>query len=448
MSRLQLDRLGPLVDFADPYPRSGFVTDMVGLVIEAYCPKAQIGSVCHIHSEQQRDPIEAEVVGFREDKVLLMPLDELKGLRKGSRVELVKSAATVKLGPELIGRVLDGRGRPIDDLPAPQCDEEFFLYSKPLNPMRRDRIKEPLDLGVRSINSLVTVGKGMRFAVMAGSGVGKSVLLGMMARCSSAQVNVIAMVGERGREVREFIEESLGPEGLSRSIVVVATSDSPALVRMRAAFVATTIAEYFRSLGQDVLLMMDSVTRFAMAQREVGLSIGEPPTTKGYPPSVFSLMPKLFERVGGLKSGGSITGIYTVLTEADDINDVIGDTVRSIVDGHLVLSRKLAAKNHFPAIDIPQSTSRVMPQVVEPSQMEWAAKVRTILANYAEAEDLINIGAYVKGSNPQIDEALKYIEPVRSFLRQPMSDSIDFSQSTKQLQGIFQEQKQAKGGAR
>jgi flagellum-specific ATP synthase len=434
------------MDFANPYPKSGFVTDLVGLVIEAHCPQAQVGSVCHIESTGGDQPIEAEVVGFRDDKVLLMPLDELKGLRRGAKVKILKSAATLKVGPELIGRVLDGRGRPIDSLPEPHCEEEFFLYSKPLNPMKRDRIQEPLDLGVQSINTLVTVGKGMRFAVMAGSGVGKSVLLGMMAKCSSAQVNVIAMVGERGREVREFIEESLGEEGMSRSIVVVATSDSPALVRMRAAFVATTIAEYFRSLGQDVLLMMDSVTRFAMAQREVGLSIGEPPTTKGYPPSVFSLLPRLFERVGGLSSGGSITGIYTVLTEADDVNDVIGDTVRSIVDGHLVLSRKLAAKNHFPAIDISNSTSRVMSQVVSPEHMEMASRVRTILASYGEAEDLINIGAYVKGSNAQIDDALKYIEPIRGFLRQPMSGRIDLQTSLQSLQKILKLNEKSVGG--
>jgi flagellum-specific ATP synthase len=294
-----------------------------------------------------------------------------------------------------------------------------------------------LDLGVRAINSLVSVGKGQRLAIMAGSGVGKSVLLGMMAKSSTADVNVFAMVGERGREVREFIEEILGEEGMKRSVVVCATSDMPPLIRMRASYVATTIAEYFRSQSADVLLMMDSVTRFAMAQREVGLAAGEPPTTKGYPPSVLTLLPQLFERAGSLVSGGSITGIYTVLVDGDDINDPIGDAVRSIVDGHIVLSRKLASRNHFPAIDVLNSTSRVMPQLVRPEQMKMAGKLRSVLAAYNEAEDLINIGAYMKGSNKSIDEAIQLIEPARQFLQQSSGERVSFQDGWAQLQKIL-----------
>ncbi|TVQ78251.1 MAG: FliI/YscN family ATPase [Bradymonadales bacterium] len=439
MSDLHLNRFGPIVDLADPYPKLGFVTDVVGLVIEAYCPSAQVGSVFQIETENRSSWIEAEVVGFRLDKTLLMPLDEMKGLRRGAKLRQLRKAATLRVGPELMGRVLDGRGRPLDGKPDAQCEEEFYLYSSPINPLRRSRIQEPLDLGIRAINSMISVGKGMRLGIMAGSGVGKSVLLGMMAKSSSAHVNVIGMVGERGRELREFVEEVLGEEGMARSIVVCATSDMPALVRMRAAFVATTIAEYFRSTGKDVLLMMDSVSRFAMAQREVGLSTGEPPTTKGYPPSVFSTLPRIFERVGGLQSGGSITGIYTVLTEGDEVNDVIGDAVRSIVDGHLILSRKLAARGHFPAIDVSNSTSRVMPSITTQEHLGYSARIRKIIASYAEAEDLINIGAYVKGSNPQIDEAIRYIGPIRKFLTQAMDERASFEQSRLEMQRIFAE---------
>lgn len=436
MGRLQLDRWIEPIERAAVFPAAGYVTRSLGLVIEGYCPGAQRGMICEVDSVD--GACLAEVVGFHGSQVILMPLGETKGVGMGSRIRIKERMPTFPCGPELLGRIIDALGNPLDSKPLPEFDERFKIYSRPINPLRRERMKEPFDLGVRAINALTTVGKGQRMAIMAGSGVGKSVLLGMLARSSTADVNVIAMVGERGREVREFIEEILGQKGMERSIIVCATSDMPPLIRMRAAFVATTIAEYFRSLGADVLLMMDSVTRFAMAQREVGLAAGEPPTTKGYPPSVFTMMPQLFERVGALTSGGSITGIYTVLIEGDDINDPIGDAVRSIVDGHLVLSRKLAAMNHYPAIDVMNSTSRVMPQVVSADHIKFAAKLRTILATYSEAEDLINIGAYVKGSNKLIDESIQLIEPVRQFLQQKPTDRVSVQDSFLQLQKILQ----------
>jgi len=437
MSRLALDKYFPLIEDCSPLPLYGTVTDSLGIVIEGYCPNAQLGAVCEITSKDRQNKFLAEVVGFRGDQVILMTLGEARSVGIGSTIRVIRKAATLSVGEELIGRVVDGMGRPLDGLPPPDCYKEFLLYSRPINPLKRSRITTPLDLGVRSINSLLTTGKGQRMAIMAGSGVGKSVLMGMMARSTTADVNVIALVGERGREVREFIEENLGPEGMKRSVVVCATGDFSPLIRMRAAFVATAIAEYFRGLKKDVLLMMDSVTRFAMAQREVGLASGEPPTTKGYPPSVFTLLPKLFERAGSLSSGGSITGIYTVLVEGDDINDPIGDAVRSIVDGHIVLSRKLATLNHFPAVDVSNSTSRVMPDVVTKEHLDLAAHIKSILATYSESEDLINIGAYVKGTNRSIDEAISYIEPIRRFLRQAQAENIDFQTGLNQLKAIF-----------
>ncbi len=432
MSRLQLDRFYQDIESGSEFPISGYVKRSLGLIIEGYCPGARRGMVCQVTSADSS--CDAEVVGFNGEQVILMPLGDAKGVGMGSKIRIKEKVPSFACGPELLGRVVDALGNPLDDKPAPQIEQRFSIYSRPINPLKRERIHQPLDLGVKAINSLITVGKGQRLSIMAGSGVGKSVLLGMLAKSSKADVNVFAMVGERGREVREFIEEILGPEGMERSVVVCATSDMPPLIRMRAAYVATTIAEYFRSLGADVLLMMDSVTRFAMAQREVGLAAGEPPTTKGYPPSVFTMLPQLFERAGSLSSGGSVTGIYTVLVDGDDINDPIGDAVRSIVDGHIALSRKLAAMNHFPAIDILHSTSRVMPQIVSPDQLRFAAKLRTVLAAYSEAEDLINIGAYVKGSNKSIDEAIGLIDGVRQFLRQRSDEKISFEDSMSALQ--------------
>ena len=438
MSRLQLAELANRVEEAFPFPSFGHVTKVLGFVIEGYCPEAVVGGVCEVYSKDQTESFLAEVVGFNDDRTILMPFGEVRGIGMGSLIALREKSATVKLGMQLIGRIIDGLGNPMDGGPELECEEEYSIYASPINPLKRNRIHEPLDVGVRAINSLLTAGKGQRVGIIAGSGVGKSVLLGMMARNTQADVNVIGLIGERGREVREFIERDLGQDGMQRSVLVVAPSDASPVIRMRAVYVAATIAEYFRKHGKDVLFMMDSVTRFAMAQREVGLSAGEPPTTKGYPPSVFTAMPKLFERAGTTSSEGSITGIYTVLVEGDDMNDPIGDAVRSIVDGHILLSRKMAAKNHFPAIDITHSASRVMSDIVPEEHWALASRVRNIISTYQEAEDLINIGAYVKGSNASIDESLLYIDAVNQFLKQPMNQNSDFQTSLAEMKKLFQ----------
>ncbi len=404
---------------------SGKVTRVVGQVITGYLPGASVGSVCAIYPSQGFDKFLAEVVGFNDRNVLLMPLGDMRGVGLGSRIVLERPVATVKVGPQLLGRVIDGLGEPLDGLGPIDSIEESLIYNPVGNPLDREPIHEPVDLGVRAINSLITVGRGQRVAIMAGSGVGKSVLMGMMARNSNADVNVIALIGERGREVKEFIEEILGPEGLARSVVVVATSDQSPLLRMRASYVATTLAEYFCGLGKHVLLMMDSVTRFAMAQREIGLSTGEPPASKGYTPSVFAALPKMLERVGAFAGKGSVTGLYTVLVEGDDMDDPIGDAVRSIVDGHIVLDRKLASRGHFPAIDVLPSTSRVMRNVVSKKFLALARRMRGHLAVYRDAEDLINIGAYKAGSNPEIDEAIRVYPQIVSFLKQDIDESTD-----------------------
>lgn len=437
MSRLALKDYETALKSASPFPTYGHVTNVIGLIIEGYCTDAPIGATCEIYSLDKQSSCLAEVVGFKEDKVLLMLLGELRGLGRGSAIALRRLSATVKVGPQMMGRTLDGLGHPIDGGPELDVDNEFSIYSSPINPLKRTRITETLDLGVRCVNGMLTLGKGQRMGIIACSGVGKSMLLGMMARSTRADVNVIALIGERGREVREFIEKDLGAEGLARSIIICATSDVSPVLRMRAAYVASTIAEYFRKQGADVLFMMDSITRFAMAQREVGLSAGEPPTTRGYPPSVFTKMPQLFERAGNSSSSGSITGIYTVLVEGDDINDPIGDAVRSIVDGHIMLSRKLAAKGHYPAIDVPNSASRVMSDIASPEHKKMSYKIRSIIADYAEAEDLINIGAYVKGSNKAVDEAIQYIDAVRAFLKQPYDEKVTMEQTLQQMAAIF-----------
>jgi flagellum-specific ATP synthase len=407
----------------------GRVTHVTGFLIRGFMPGVSVGSVCEIIPSSGAPNFLAEVVGFHDREVLLMPLGDMHGLGLGSRILAKKTRATVQVGQAQLGRVLNGMGRPIDDKGDLILREEMPLYAEGTNPLTRPPIEESLSLGVRAIDGLITLGKGQRVGIMAGSGVGKSVLLGMMARSSKADVNVIAMVGERGREVREFVEKTLGPEGLKRSIIVVATSDQSPLLRMRAAFVATTIAEYFCSLKKDVLLVMDSVTRFAMAQREIGLNVGEPPATKGYTPSVFSLLPKLLERAGSFENGGSITGIYTVLVEGDDMNDVIGDAVRSIVDGHIVLSRRLSHRGHFPAVDVLQSTSRVMRQVVSAEHMRLATQMRELMSIYKEAEDLINIGAYKSGSNPRIDMAIRMEPMFENFLKQQVEESSSLEES-------------------
>ncbi|MDD5169248.1 MAG: flagellar protein export ATPase FliI [Syntrophales bacterium] len=434
----------PKIDFAgyhhkiarvNPIQVSGKVTEIVGLIVEAKGLAATIGEVCRIaHGSEY---VNAEVVGFRKGSVLLMPLDTAQGLSPGCKVTSMGQQAAVPVGESLLGRVLNGLGQPLDDKPPVKSRDMYPLYAAPLNPLSRARIKKPLDLGIRAINSLLTCGKGQRMGIFAGSGVGKSVLLGQIAKYSRADVNVIGLIGERGREVREFLEKNLGPEGMARSVVVVATSDTHPLIRMRAAYTATAIAEYFRDQGEDVLLMVDSLTRFAMAQREVGLSIGEPPTTRGYTPSVFSLMPRLLERSGALEDSGSITGLYTILVEGDDFNEPVSDTARSILDGHIMLTRDLAAKGHFPAIDILKSISRVMTDIVDRETMEAARLVIQILSVYRKAEDLINIGAYVSGSNPEIDYAINMIGRINSYLRQGMDEYVCFDDAQKELRMLF-----------
>ncbi|PIS10965.1 MAG: flagellum-specific ATP synthase FliI [Bdellovibrio sp. CG10_big_fil_rev_8_21_14_0_10_47_8] len=416
---------------------SGKVTEVTGLMIKGTLPGASLGSLCEVYPSGLEKTFLAEVVGFKGRSVLMMPLSEMRGVGMGARIVLRRQVASIKVSDALLGRVVGGLGKPIDGHGEIEDTVEMPLYSEERNPLQRRPIRNPLDLGVRAINGALTVGQGQRVGIMAGSGVGKSVLLGMMARYTKADVNVIALIGERGREVREFIENDLGPEGLERSVVVCVTSDQSPLLRMRGAFVATAIAEYFSGKGKNVLLMMDSITRFSMAQREIGLSAGEPPASKGYTPSVFSTLPKLLERAGSFENQGSITGLYTVLVEADDMDDPIGDTVRSIVDGHIVLSRSLAQRGHFPAIDILQSASRVMRSVTSADHGRLAQKLRENLATYKEAEDLINIGAYKTGSNPRIDRAVKLIDGINDFLKQRVEDPADFQQGLRQLQSLL-----------
>ncbi|HEY8269493.1 MAG TPA: FliI/YscN family ATPase [Pseudobdellovibrionaceae bacterium] len=435
--QLNLDKYADLLNTIHLTKDSGKVTEVNGMIIKGYLPGASVGSICSITPSDLERSFLAEVVGFKDKHVLMMPLSDMRGVALGSKIVLTRQIATVKAGEELLGRVVDGLGRPLDSLGEFENFKEVRLYNEVRNPLERHPIREPLDIGVRAINATLTTGQGQRIAIMAGSGVGKSVLLGMMARYTSADVNVIALIGERGREVREFIEHDLGAEGMKRSVVVCVTSDQSPLLRMRGAFVATAIAEFFSAKGKNVLLMMDSITRFAMAQREIGLSTGEPPSSKGYTPSVFSTLPKLLERAGSFEGEGSITGFYTTLVDGDDMNDPIGDAVRSIVDGHIVLSRSLAHKGHFPAIDILQSSSRVMKNVSSAEHVKMAQKLREILATYRESEDLINIGAYKAGSNPRIDKAVKLIDGVNQFLKQDVEDRANFNQCLRQMQGLL-----------
>lgn len=422
----------------NPVRVRGKVTRIVGMVIEGHCPRATIGSLCEIMPLDGQDCMLAEVVGFRDQSALLMPLGEMHGLGAGSLIRVLDASAYIQVGPKLLGRVVDAMANPVDGRGPVECTDNCKLYQLPPSPMQRDPINEPLDLGVRCINGMLTCGMGQRMGIMAGSGVGKSVLLGMMARNTQADVNVIALIGERGREVREFIEDDLGEEGLARSVVVTATSDQSPLLRMRGAFIAMAAAEYFCAQGKHVLLLMDSVTRFAMAMREIGLAVGEPPTTKGYTPSVFSRLPKLLERAGNFSGMGSITGLFTVLVEGDDMNEPVADAVRSILDGHIVLSRNIAAKNHYPAIDVLHSSSRVMNRLVDKDHADLSAKIRETMAIYAEQEDLINIGAYQAGSNPKIDMALKYIDPINDFLRQDLAEQATLEQTREEMKNIFQ----------
>jgi flagellum-specific ATP synthase len=411
---------------ARPIAVYGKIVDVVGLTIEATGPPMHIGDLCYIRPHSNGDVIPAEVVGFRGSRILLMPLGNIAGISPDSLLEPTFRPQSVRVGLDLLGRVIGSMGNALDGKAPPSGADQVSLSMTPPSPLTRRRINEALSTGVRSIDGCMTIGKGQRVGILAGSGVGKSKLIGMIARNTSADVNVIALVGERGREVREFIEGDLGPQGLARSVVVVATSDEPALMRIKGALVATAIAEWFRDQGADVLLMMDSVTRFAMAQREVGLAVGEPPTTRGYPPSVYALLPKLLERAG-TSDKGSITGIYSVLVEADDLNDPVGDAVRSILDGHISLSRALASRNHYPAIDVLESISRCMIDVTPDTHRLLAGEIRKILATYRDAEDLINIGAYVEGSNPEIDRAIKLMPSVRRYLQQGLNDAVKFA---------------------
>ena len=415
---------------------NGRVSNIVGLIIESRGPLSPLGGLCEI--ETTGGSILSEVVGVRESIFRLMPLGEPRGVRPGSRVVLRKPISTIPVGDALLGRVIDAMGKPIDSLGPIRAKTEYPLYRETVNPLERRRIREPLDVGIRAINGLITIGKGQRIGIMAGSGVGKSTLMGMMARYTNADVNVIALIGERGREVREFIEKDLGEEGLKRSVVVAVTSDKSPVMRMRGAFAATAIAEYFRDRGKDVLLMMDSVTRFCMAQREIGLATGEPPTTRGYTPSVFSILPKLLERAGNFERG-SITGIYTVLVEGDDMNEPVADATRSILDGHIVLSRELANRNHYPAIDVLRSVSRVMVDIVDKRHRELARKLLRTLSIYKDAEDLINIGAYVDGSNPDIDYAKSKIKEINAYLQQDIEERATLEESVKALEEIFKD---------
>jgi flagellum-specific ATP synthase len=404
---------------APPLALEGRVTKVSGLVIEGDGPAASVGEVCRIQLPDDAW-LEAEVVGFRDRTIQLMPIGDMTGLTPGSRIMASGRQPTVDVGPGLLGRVLDGRGRPMDQKPPIEIEASYPLKTRPGNPLTRQRISKPIDVGVRAINALLTLGQGQRVGIFAGSGVGKSTLMGMIARHMKADVNVIALIGERGREVREFIEKDLGPEGLARSVVVAATSEQPALVRMRGAYVGTSIAEYFRDRGHNVILMMDSATRFAYAAREVGLSIGEPATTRGYTPSVFAMLPQLLERAGAWP-GGSITGLYTVLVEGDDMNEPVADAMRSILDGHLVLRRELAARNQYPALDVLSSISRLMVDLADAPQLSAAARFKDILSVYQHNEDMINIGAYQKGSSPEVDQSIAYYPRFMDFLRQPFN---------------------------
>ncbi len=420
-----------ILEIVDPLSRLGQIEKVIGLTLEAIGPPTFLGEVCILKTLSGMEVL-GEVVGFREGKVLLLPLGEMEGIGPGSEVIALGRKLEVPVGSGLLGRILDGLGNPLDGKGPIKKEGYYPLLASPPNPLDRARIKSPLSLGVRAIDSVLTCGKGQRLGIFAGSGVGKSTLLGMIARNSSADVNVIGLIGERGREVKEFIEKDLGPEGLAKSVVVVATSDQPALVRIKGAYTATAIAEYFRDTGADVMLMMDSITRFALAQREVGLAVGEPPATRGYTPSVFALIPKLLERSGTAKQG-SITALYTVLVEGDDMNEPVADTVRGTLDGHIVLSRALAYENHYPAIDILASVSRLMIDLVSDEHIKVAAALRENLAVYKANEDLINIGAYVAGSNPRVDLAIKMYQPIRDFLRQNVDETVSLEQATAEL---------------
>ena len=415
---------------------TGKVTKVTGIIAEGYCAGTGVGSVCSILNSDNEE-IKAEVVGFNEKRIVLMPYGETRGLSVGCQITLKDEKPFVQVGDAFLGRVINGLGDPIDEKGPIIADDVYSLYGKVSNPLDREQITQYVDVGVGVINSMITIGKGQRIAIMAGSGVGKSILMGMIAKHTTADVSVIALIGERGREVKEFVEKILGEEGIKRSVVVAATSDSSPLVRIRATYLAKTIAEYFKNQGKDVLLIMDSITRFAMSSRDVGLAAGEPPTLRGYTPSFFIQLPKLLERAGNFQGKGSITGIYTVLVEGDDMNDPVGDSVRSIVDGHIVLSRDLANKGHYPSIDVLASISRCMRDTITKEHVELYQKVIDILATYKNSEDIITIGAYVDGSDPKIDYAKSMIDKINLFLKQDMNEKVSFEVGLNKLRALF-----------
>ena len=427
----------PSVRSAETMSRTGKIENIVGMSIEASGGRAAIGDICRIYSNESGGQVPAEVVGFKNDHILLMPYANMSGISAGNFVRNTGKRLTLPVGPFLRGRVINALGQPIDGLEPFGRGDTFSVDSAYINPMARPPIRERMEFGVKAIDSLLTIGKGQRIGIFAGSGVGKSTLLGMIAKNVKADINVIALVGERGREVLEFMQKDLGEEGMRRSILVVATSDQPAMLRMKCPSVATSIAEYFRDQGYDVLLMMDSLTRFAMAQREIGLAIGEPPVARGYTPSMYAEMPKLLERSGNFEKG-SITGVYTVLVEGDDTNEPIADTVRGILDGHIVLSRQLANANHFPAIDVGASISRLMVEIVSPEHRQLAGKLRDVMGVYEKNADLVSIGAYKAGSNPKLDHALKKMDAINQFLTQGIDESFSYEESLRQLRRIMQ----------
>ncbi|QLH53366.1 MAG: Flagellum-specific ATP synthase FliI [Candidatus Kapaibacterium sp.] len=420
------------VEKTDTLTLIGRVSKVVGLVLESEGPKAKVGEICNLVNKNKRIISKSEIVGFRGNQILSMVLGDLNEIEPGTQIIATGEMLSVKVGDALLGRVLDGLGNPIDGKGEIITRHKRSVYASPPNPLQRQRISEPVATGIKAIDAFLTLGKGQRIGIFSGSGVGKSTLLGMIARKTSADINVIALIGERGREVREFIEKDLGEEGLNRSVVVVATSDAPSLVRVKAALVATTIAEYFRDQGLDVMLMMDSSTRLAMAQREIGLTIGEPPTTKGYTPSVFALMQKVMERAG-TSTKGSITGLYTVLVEGDDLNEPVADTARGILDGHIVLSRKLASMGHYPAIDVLESISRVMNDIITKEHRIAVNKAIELLATYKSAEDLISVGAYQRGTNPKIDKAIAMHDTLMAFLKQDIEETHSFEETIQTL---------------
>lgn len=432
-----LEKFLTTIEQINPYKHYGKVQRVVGLMIESVGPEANIGDVCYIHSKSNgKQPVLSEVVGFHQDRIVLMPYAEVTEIGPGCLVESTGQALSINVGPELIGQVVDSIGRPLDGRPLPEGLSSYGTEQSPPNPLSRPPIKQPIQVGIKAIDAMLTVGKGQRIGIFAGSGVGKSTLLGMIARNSEADLNVIALIGERGREVREFIENDLGEEGLKKSIVIVATSDQPALMRIKGAYTATAISEYFRDLGYKVNLMMDSVTRFAMAQREVGLASGEPPTTKGYTPSVFAALPKLLERAGTNKYG-SITAFYTVLVDGDDMNEPIADTVRGILDGHFVMDRKLAEHGQYPAINILKSISRVMKQIADPKYLDMASQLRTLMSIYEENSELIQIGAYKQGTDQTIDQAIVYYPKIQHFLKQEVFETHTIEQSLQLMEELL-----------